>query len=613
MESTIQYRPEIDGLRAIAVLSVVLYHAGLGPKAGYVGVDIFFVISGYLITYILRAEWLKYGRIDIPGFYVRRLRRIFAALYFVVISTVMLSLFVLSPFGEVKSLTESAAASLLFVSNYYFELTTGDYFAQNSDKLPLLHLWSLSVEEQFYLIWPVFLVLLFRYRGGSLRSTLAVIAIVAVGGYVALLSVGRFKGLRIIISLSVIVLFLAILIPIPHFPGIGALPAVAGTALLLRAIHSGEQLGFHGQWLSVRPLVFVGVVSYSLYLWHWPLLALVRATHVESTAVFINIILCAVAFLMACISYKFIEVPVRYADAGAKKYQLIIASIALLSLSAFTVVKIGNVYNYKPVPTDLAYVTEQDFPSDRFSCHFRGGESPSPIPKETCSTESGETPGVVIWGDSIALAWRPLARMIAKQLDQSFSGYTRDSCGPLLNYQINKGKLERDRCVEFNSLVESRLSGVSVLILAANWSSYLQDVDNINGNQKFISSLKKTIERVLPLVNRIVIIGPTPKLNDKVPSCIRLSKLDHCKISRKEFEESSAFTRKSLMALAEQNKNIMYIEPIDFFCTESDCPALKDGYGLYWDDFHISTMAAKKFSEDYLEESSISELFLRGS
>ena len=144
--SGIPYRSEIDGLRAIAILSVLLYHAHLGLRAGLVGVDVFFVISGYLITSLLYQEWLTTGHIDFFAFYARRVRRLFPALMLVVISVLVVSAFVLSPYGEIKQVAQSAAASLLFVGNFFFMAHTGGYFSQTSEHFPLLNMWSLGVE-----------------------------------------------------------------------------------------------------------------------------------------------------------------------------------------------------------------------------------------------------------------------------------------------------------------------------------------------------------------------------------------------------------------------------------------------------------------------------------
>jgi len=160
--SGLSYRPEIDGLRAIAVLLVVLYHAGIGPSLGFAGVDVFFVISGYLITSLLLREWSETSRIDLLAFYARRARRILPAAVVVVLATLWACSIFLAP-GDLMRATESAAAAAVFGANFFFQASTGGYFDSRAAEMPLLHLWSLSVEEQFYLLWPALLILVLRY------------------------------------------------------------------------------------------------------------------------------------------------------------------------------------------------------------------------------------------------------------------------------------------------------------------------------------------------------------------------------------------------------------------------------------------------------------------
>lgn len=615
----IKYRPEIDGLRAIAVLSVVLYHAGLAPAAGFVGVDVFFVISGYLITALLHKEWLESGRINLVSFYARRMRRIFPALVLVVTSTVVASTILLSPYGEVRQLTQSAAASLLFVSNIFFEITSGGYFDGDSGQIPLLHIWSLAVEEQFYLLWPLLLIIIFRLRSRLLVPVIAALMAgsfllaevlmynspetafyqmparfweLAIGGLVALRPADKTAYGRTVACAGLALLLAAINIPTPHFPAIGALPAVAGATLLIYAVHGKTELGLAGAWLRSRPMVFFGLISYSLYLWHWPLLAIDKATRTGESPLEIRVLLCVVAIVLAWISYRFVEQPFRRPNIKESELKVVVAGLAASVALAIGALTLGEQLQQTPPKTDLASITSQDWPKNRFECHYRGTDSLAVFPKPDCTSIAKQAAKVVIWGDSTALAWQPFAWAIGEVTNMSATAYSRDACPPALDYDNGKPFREEKYCREFNQLVMKQLAGVDTLILSAVWSSA----------ELFNNRFAETIKRVSPVVRKIILLGPTPHLKDTAPRCIRNQDLDACATSRREFEEHTARARNFLKSIAEKNDAIEYIDVTDFFCTTDTCTVLKNGYALYWDSYHVSATAARNFSTLYLSD-----------
>jgi peptidoglycan/LPS O-acetylase OafA/YrhL len=331
----LSYRREIDGLRAIAVAAVVAYHAGLGG-AGYVGVDIFFVISGYLITALLLRELATSGRVDLWQFYARRVRRIFPAAV-VVITVVLCLAYLLLPVDETRQVARSAAAAAMFVANLYFQVQTGGYWGADATQMPLLHLWSLSVEEQFYLAWPALLVLVPRARLGTVLAMLALVSFLlaewmlqsrpeaafyqvsarawelAAGALVATLPSRRLPHAFGWVALAA--LLGACVVRFEHFPGAGAMPAVAASAMLLAVIHGGGT-----NWLlASRPFVALGLVSYSFYLWHWPLLAIDRLSRVGPSPLSVRLELVGVALLLAIVSYFCVERPVRKFRAPSRR------------------------------------------------------------------------------------------------------------------------------------------------------------------------------------------------------------------------------------------------------------------------------------------------------
>jgi peptidoglycan/LPS O-acetylase OafA/YrhL len=329
-------RPDIQGLRALAVLAVVAYHAGLPVPGGFVGVDVFFVISGYVITSMLRREWEATGRIHLGAFYLRRFKRLMPALALVVAFTLAASGLVLSPLGPQKTALETGLGSLGLVANWVVSATTGGYFDAPAATNPFLHTWSLSVEEQFYLLFPALLMV--AWRLARRRPDVPVLLVSAVAGIsfvVALVGVNPFVHSWLFGFYSPVrrawefaVGALLVLVPVPRrsawlgvagaaglaaslwaidsstpFPGIWTLLPVGAAALLLAAAGPVTRV------LSLRPLVQVGDWSYSIYLWHWPLIVLARVLWPDSAHA--PLLAAAVAFVPAVCSYAYLEQPLR--------------------------------------------------------------------------------------------------------------------------------------------------------------------------------------------------------------------------------------------------------------------------------------------------------------
>lgn len=613
------YRPEIDGLRAIAVVAVVLYHTGLGPRAGYLGVDIFFVISGYLITGHLHREWLVQGKIDFLAFYARRSRRILPALIVVVVTTFCAVVALLSPMGEQVNAAQSAAASLLFVSNIFFQANTGGYFDIGTHRLPFLHLWSLSVEEQFYLVWPISLMLLLRWRQAQLLSAISILALaslalaeweiyrnpnaafyqmttrfweLAVGGLIAVSVPNQLSDGRVHANVGVVVMLVAILFPIDHFPGIGALPAVLGAGLYLHAVHGSKHLGLAGFWLTTRPMVFLGLISYSLYLWHWPLLVLGAAFHGGTMSIVTRGMLVAAAVGLAWLTFHLVERPTRRPDSQTTDARVILVGLLVSASLAFFVLVLADSLQQYPLPDDLASRARRDMPENRVQCNYRGDEALDVFPKPGCTSVLHKPVRVAIWGDSHALAWQPMAWLIAERTGVAATSYTRDACAPLLDYDNGKKGLEGKRCREFNALTVARVGSVDTLILVAKWPPRVAE-------RNFEARFRTTLEQLAPAVRRIILVGPTPILRDAAPRCIESGNLEACTISRAEFDATADAARKMLIAAAAKYNHVEYVDPVDFFCDASKCPAVKDGFALFWDSNHVSTTAARNFSEKY--------------
>ena len=332
-----KYRPEIDGLRSVAVLPVILFHAGIGVfSGGYVGVDIFFVISGYLITTIILDQIVQ-GRFSLADFYARRARRILPALFLVVACTIPPAFLLMLP-SQFKDFSQSVAAVSVFSSNILFWLESG-YFAAAAELKPLLHTWSLAVEEQYYVLFPLLLGGLWRLGarpalivlGAILAASLIASQILAqrapganfyllpsrawellAGSLCAIRIMGRGRsgnalasGLGLALIVGAILLYDAQ----TPFPSVYALAPVGGTVLIILFADAGTPVG---RFLSMRGPVFIGLISYSAYLWHQPLFALARLAHAHEPPMALMLALAAGSLILAFLSWKHVEQPARH-------------------------------------------------------------------------------------------------------------------------------------------------------------------------------------------------------------------------------------------------------------------------------------------------------------
>lgn len=610
------YRPEIDGLRAVAVLQVVLYHACALPRSGFVGVDVFFVISGYLITLLLLREHDATGRIDLVAFYARRVRRIFPAALLVIVATLAICAALL-PAQAFRAAAQSAAAAAVFAANLFFQFFSGGYFDARAEELPLLHLWSLAVEEQFYFVWPVVLILLLRRSRQRLLPALAALALasfvlaevllrfdaqaafyqtparfweLAAGGLVAATAPRRAPP-AVLLGCGAALLLAAAFLPLAHFPGAGALPAVAATALLLYAVHAQVSAGAVLAALRWTPLVGIGRISYSLYLWHWPLLAVYSATHIGGGDTGVRLALCAVAVLLATASYRYVEQPLRQRRASAG---LLLAGSAAAVLVAALALLAAQRTPPEVLPDaneQLARRVENDLPPDWRRCHYQVASSDFPRPG--CASRNDVAPTIAIWGDSMAMSWKALAWEFAAATDSAAIAYTRDACAPLLDYLADPAMPADFKCRDFNRQVLQQLDGMRTLILV------LRLGDEASAHKAAL--LGPTLAQASRRVGRVLVLGPSPELRDAVPKCLRAAQLSACAVPRAEFERRAAPVLAELRAQAAPFPNVQIVDVGDFFCDATQCPGMRAGNPLYWDSHHVAASAAAAFARTHAE------------
>jgi len=625
MDKTVTYRTDIDGLRAIAVLLVVLYHAGISSlSGGFVGVDIFFVISGFLITGIVAGD-LDRKQFSFADFYTRRIKRILPALFALLALCIVAGMYLFAPF-DLKALGRSIVSAILFYANWQYYTQVG-YFDGPAIEKPLLHTWSLAVEEQFYLIWPPILVLAHRFWGrnslqiavlaiGAASFSAAVLAVVAdraaafyllpfrawellLGAYLAVGSLPRLNrplasGLALTGALSI--LYAAVLFNSKTpFPAANALFPCLGAALL---IYSGQTENIGHRILSVPPLRFIGKISYSLYLIHWPLFSfahvlLDRPLVPSETAVII-----AGSFALSYLSWRFIETPCRKTSAPFLNLTPIAAgAAAILALfGAIFIATDGLPFRASPAVLQ-AEAAKQSGKKRRIQADclagpalsLRGGQCPIGSPASDLNFD------FAIWGDSHA---RHLASAFAEQArSRGLSGLVvyQGGCAPLLH----QASLT-PACIETGERFMNWLRTqprLKMVFMAGIWTVY--EKDGLLGTQSGLSqSFAATIGDLKDLGVRVVLVEDTPFFPSNVTSCAARSRMfnrddSHCfSISKADYDRNSAAAR-NVIAAAATTLGVERLTTATAFCDNVACHAEKDGTIFYIDETHLNTNGAR--------------------
>jgi peptidoglycan/LPS O-acetylase OafA/YrhL len=569
-----RYRPEIDGLRAIAVLSVVLYHAGFGFSGGYVGVDVFFVISGYLITSLIWKD-LETGRFSATNFWERRARRIVPALLVVTIATLAAAWFLLLP-SDLKMLGQAAIAQVFIVANVYYWRDSG-YFAGAAAEKPLLHTWSLSVEEQFYFFVPILLWVMFRFS--ALRTRKAVISVLSLGFVLSFaasvegttrLPSGTFyllptrawelligsilaflpllpalsnrRGLREVLSWAGLAL---ILIPVflynkqTVFPGLAALPPCLGAGLLIWANSPGQTTV--SSLLASRPVVFIGLISYSLYLWHWPILALSAYIEVAPRSLAERLGLIAMSFLCALLSWKYVETPFRERKLGVSRPVMFayagggLGLVAVFGLLCMTTEGFPRRFPAKALY--FAAASSDIAPEHQLRMkHIQSGKLTA-----IGVQDSSQSPKVLLWGDSIAMSALPAIDTFLKENGVVGQAATHSNTPPVLDWYypsaqgLNKDSLSYSEAV-FEYIKRKKIPKV---IMIASWAKYVQGANGKKamndeiGNSRLLppSLLVATVRRLVEIQCRPWVMLDVPVQPFNVPRVLARSTMAGTDIS----------------------------------------------------------------------------------
>ena len=644
----ISYRSEIDGIRAIAIASVVLFHGwGSAFPGGYVGVDIFFVISGYLITSIIFSE-MKGGKFTYLNFYARRARRILPALLAMIFVTTVAAFLLFLP-DDLIEYGKIVIYTLVFGSNFRLAAEPG-YFHHSMQENPLLHMWSLSVEEQFYLIWPALLVLMLRFPPGR-RHRQAVLGLCAlslvaaevlvhiwprsaffhlptrgwellVGALLAMNFIPRIAGKAIAESLSAIGLVLMIA-PLflydqeTPFPGLAALAPVLGCALVIYSTENERTRV--AALLSWKPIVFIGLISYSLYLWHWPIFAFTRYELLRPLT-FLEAFLCVLVALSAAIfSWRFIEQPFRrrsrqpstvpprprwfFIPSIARSGQFALALTAvLIACGSFFQESKGAAWRFSAEARDVLDKVGKGFAQ----CVAKNTGRP-----KFTECEFGDRPtDLVMWGDSHAQHYLPLIATIYG----SGTSYFTPGCLPVQNAQLTtkSGEPFNDYCQTNNQYVMERILALKpkIVVMASRWTQ-IEDLPYgresrptlflVNetaettreaSRKTFAHAIDQTVSTLSAAGIKVVLMGQVPEMLLPPARCyapFTHPSWDDCGfVTRQEAERRQLYVNATLKSLTENHRGVFYFSPFSELCDNAYCYAIKDRSLHYLDNDHIN-------------------------
>ncbi|MGE3702402.1 MAG: acyltransferase family protein [Hyphomicrobiaceae bacterium] len=652
-----QYRKDIDGLRAVAVLAVVLFHAKVpGFSGGFVGVDVFFVISGFLITGLIASE-VERGHFSFASFYHRRVRRIVPALLAVYVASTVLGALLMLP-RDMAEYGRSLLSSALFVSNVFFFNQAG-YFDGPSELKPLLHTWSLSIEEQFYLAWPILLLLAVRWRQKAMPYLVWLVGGLSVVGFIVVAHINKeaaffatpLRAWELMLGASLALMpvrsrlsvlsaelcagtGLALIVAATTSANathplavLAALPACLGAALVVHAGASHPQAGAI-RLLSAGPVVAVGLLSYSLYLWHWPLFAFARYASDRLLDWQETSLLICLSLVAAFLSYRLVEQPARHIDFARMRP---VVGGGLLALGAFALLgqqinRFGGwTFNLDPEIRRLDATARADN-IYRGKCH---GENNAFRNEDLCTfgaSRRGGSYDLVIFGDSHADHFTPALAKLSAQAGLSGRQVTVGGCLALLGYhEIISPYAKEPRCRALREAIPRFVkenAQLQMVVLAHHWSIYLgTDVYSDEGHAPFyllgvpedersearsLEVLRQSLEQTLDFFAtrdiQVILLGEVPPLGRDPLRCISASLrrghgTDTCNRSIAEVRGRLDKVNHLLTDLAARRKKVSFLSPLDSMCDQSWCSPIVKGVYMYRDGNHLNRIGAELLSQ----------------
>ncbi len=642
------YRKDIDGLRAIAVLSVVLFHSGYTfISGGYVGVDVFFVISGFLITTIIHGE-IEANNFSIARFYERRIRRIFPALFVVIIFCIVIGFLFYAP-DDFRRVAKTARYTVIFYSNYLFASKTG-YFDTGAELEPLLHTWSLAVEEQYYIVFPVLLMVVSKYLNKKYLLSLSAIFIVSfvvsflaveldshraffatevrtwellLGSLVALnvFPIVCSKGVKNWLSIMGLVFILLSIFMFDEstaFPGLAALLPTVGAALILYAGTQGVEGQLVGKILSFKPFVFVGVISYSLYMWHWPLIVFTKHLLIRPMQPFETLLLLGLMGVVSFLSWKYVEQPFRsprFFTSQKRLFKVTVSVMFSIFLLCLIIKATDGFSSRSDVEVDGGEIWEK-----WGSCSK--GSKVNVVGGEGCFLGvADEEPSFLLWGDSHARAIANGVSIGASKYDKSGLISSVNGCPPLIGVDV----LSVEDCLPFNDKVFEYIKThptLNTVILAARWAAQmegdgygvepleaikLRDIFSSRGSQQakdnelvIGDALKRTVNKLLKLNKRVVLVSQVPEVGYNVETVYFVTERTGRNLNEtispsiEEYHTRNKRVKKLFDTLS--SDQVVVVNPWELLCDDSECRVINDNKLLYKDDDHLSSYGAMQIS-----------------
>jgi peptidoglycan/LPS O-acetylase OafA/YrhL len=633
-QPTTGYRRDIDGLRAVAVLAVIAYHAipALAP-GGFAGVDIFFVISGYLISGLISKEFDQ-GTFTFRGFYARRMKRILPAFVVVCLLTSAVSVYLLNV-NDLVYFTTSLAACWVFASNIFFTMLSGGYFSPRFELFPLHHTWSLGVEEQFYFVFPLLLALAWRYQKSRLfyPTLILTVAFTALSqakasdprayyllqfrahelliGLLALLARRDFPIRKAVMAeticaLGLILTVASVFLLDEHsgFPGVKSLWPCVGAALV---IYSADRTTLCRHLLTNRPVVFVGLISYSLYLWHWPIFSFLRYRGIDLTAPVVTFAV-ALALILSYLSWRFVETPARVnrriTFGVAAVYFYALPALAFGAFGAYSFASGGIPGRVAPEIRELmsSYSRETDLTRD---CSTRD------IDDATVSLEQLEQKcafgllgqpraQLLLFGDSHANHLKPFVDVLARDAHIKAVYHVMGGCVP--THLADVGGIppaaEPDTCQQHNSNLLELAGRFRYIVLGGRWSN--------EAKMEIEAGLLAAVGQITHAGAIAVVFRDTPRFDHDLSQCVLrkargwMPPETNCNIPYEAVRAEQAPANEAIDHVQEKYPQMVVIDLKELLCNAAECTSRLGNLAVYMDAHHLNSQAAQALAASYL-------------